>query len=180
MPPSAARKDRGCLWGWYEWRRMKALQRRGPIPLSLAIANVGKATFPSSLSSPKQDDLHERRQRQLYCTVLAAYADPRCFTCGQAHTFAPSIPDEPEGGRRLSPPVCRQCGGHTRPGVVWFGEDLPVRELHRAYAQAKQCDLFFSIGFLRRHTLHPRRRYRVWQDKRGQVVQITTRPPAGP
>jgi NAD-dependent deacetylase len=25
-------------------------------------------------------------------------------------------------------------------------KDLPVRDLHRAYAHAKECDLFFSIG----------------------------------
>jgi NAD-dependent deacetylase len=29
---------------------------------------------------------------------------------------------------------------------VWFGEELPVRELHRAFAAAKECDVLLAIG----------------------------------
>ena len=34
-------------------------------------------------------------------------------------------PDEPEGGRRLDPPLCAHCSSLVRPGVVSFGEGLP-------------------------------------------------------
>ena len=45
----------------------------------------------------------------------------------------------------MSPPAC-PCGGFVRPGVVWFGEALPARELNVAFAAAKDCDLLFTIG----------------------------------
>jgi NAD-dependent deacetylase len=143
--PSAFRKDPALVWGWYEWRRMKVLLAQ-PNPAHLAIAALANHIPKLTVVTQNVDDLHERAGSANVLHLHGSLHDPRCFTCGQAHTFAPGIPDEPEGGRRLSPPVCGQCGGHTRPGVVWFGEDLPVRDLHRAYAHAKDCDLFFSIG----------------------------------
>ena len=33
-----------------------------------------------------------------------------------------------------------------RPGVVWFDEDLPVKELSLAFAAAGECDVLFAIG----------------------------------
>jgi len=43
---------------------------------------------------------------------------PRCVRCARPFDLAPGVPDEPEGGRRLAPPRCPQCGGAIRPGVV--------------------------------------------------------------
>jgi NAD-dependent deacetylase len=33
-----------------------------------------------------------------------------------------------------------------RPGVVWFGENLPLLAFERAVDATERCDLFFSIG----------------------------------
>jgi NAD-dependent deacetylase len=43
------------------------------------------------------------------------------------------------------PPLCPACGGLARPGVVWFGESLPVGELDAA-ARACHCDVFLTVG----------------------------------
>ena len=92
------------------------------------------------------DDLHERAGSvgvlHLHCSLHSA----RCAACGQAYTFPPAIPDEPDGGRRLRPPRCNRCGGSVRPGVVWFDENFPVRELSLAFAAAGECDVLFAIG----------------------------------
>ena len=58
----------------------------------------------------------------------------------------PEPPLEPAEGRRLAPPRCKQCGGLVRPGVVWFGESLPVDALEAAFAAAADCDLLLSVG----------------------------------
>ncbi len=42
--------------------------------------------------------------------------------------------------------ACPNCGALLRPDVVWFGEALPRDALDRAYQEAMQCDVFFSIG----------------------------------
>lgn len=92
------------------------------------------------------DDLHDRAGSTDVLHLHGSLHSPRCFTCGQPHILPPGIPEEPEGGRRLCPPSCSHCGGSIRPGVVWFGEDLPENELHRAFAAAKECDVLFAIG----------------------------------
>lgn len=143
--PDAFRKDKELVWGWYEWRRRKVLMAQ-PNPAHLAIAELLQYVPKLTVITQNVDDLHERAGSQNVLHLHGSLHHPRCFNCGQAHTFATGVPEESEGGRRLSPPVCAKCGGHVRPGVVWFGEDLPQRELHRANDLAQTCDLFFSIG----------------------------------
>lgn len=143
--PAAFRKDRQLVWGWYEWRRMKAL-RSQPNPAHLAIAELAKRVPKLTVITQNVDDLHERAGTTDVLHLHGSLHSPRCFACGRAHTFADGLPDEPGGGRRLTPPSCSHCGGFVRPGVVWFGEDLPVRELHRAFKTAQECDVLFVIG----------------------------------
>ena len=40
----------------------------------------------------------------------------------------------------------RGCGAYLRPDVVWFGETLPEKALHRAWAAAYDCDVFLAVG----------------------------------
>ena len=92
------------------------------------------------------DDLHERAGSVGVLHLHGSLHSARCAACGQAYTFPLAIPDEPDGGRRLRPPRCNRCGGSVRPGVVWFDEDLPVKELSLAFAAAGECDVLFAIG----------------------------------
>ena len=92
------------------------------------------------------DDLHERAGSVGVLHLHGSLHSPRCAACGQAHPLLPGIADEPDGGRKLRPPRCRNCGASVRPGVVWFGEDLPVKELSCAFAAASECDVLFAIG----------------------------------
>lgn len=143
--PSAFRKDKDLVWGWYEWRRMQVL-RTQPNPAHIAIAELAKLVPKLTVVTQNVDDLHDRAGSTDVLHLHGSLHSPRCFTCGQPHILPPGIPEEPEGGRRLCPPSCSHCGGSIRPGVVWFGEDLPENELHRAFAAAKECDVLFAIG----------------------------------
>lgn len=143
--PSAFRRDKELVWGWYEWRRMKVL-RSLPNPAHLAIAELARLVPKLTVVTQNVDDLHERAGSTDVLHLHGSLHSPRCATCGRPHVFPPSIPEEPEGGRRLSPPACRQCGDFIRPDVVWFGEELPVRELNSAFTAAKECDVLFAIG----------------------------------
>lgn len=142
--PGAFRKDKELVWGWYEWRGMRVL-RAQPNPAHIAIAALAQLVPKLTVVTQNVDDLHERAGSADVLHLHGSLHSPRCATCGTAHIFPPGVPVEPEGGRRLSPPVC-SCGGFVRPGVVWFGEDLPVRELHRAFRAAQECDMLFAIG----------------------------------
>ena len=143
--PEAFRKDKELVWGWYEWRRMKVL-RSQPNPAHLAIAELAQHVPKLTVVTQNVDDLHERAGSTDVLHLHGSLHSPRCFACGRVHTLAPGIPEEPEGGRRLRPPLCTYCGDFIRPGVVWFGENLPQTVLESAFAAARECDMLFSIG----------------------------------
>ena len=60
----------------------------------------------------------------------------RCMTDGSLH-----VADEDD-----ETPACPDCGGHLRPGVVWFGEPIPEAALNESCDAAARCDLFLSVG----------------------------------
>ena len=146
--PEAFCKDEALVWGWYEWRRMQVL-RSQPNPAHFAIAALAQLVPKLTVITQNVDDLHERAGSTGSVCALHLHGslhNPRCAACGQAHILPLGIPEEPDGGRRLRPPRCLHCGGSVRPGVVWFGEELPVKELSLAFAAASECDVLFAIG----------------------------------
>lgn len=62
----------------------------------------------------------------------------RCLDCNaENEEHGPAFP--------IHPPRCA-CGGVRRPGVVWFGENLPLAALTAAQEAVEACDLFVSVG----------------------------------
>ena len=143
--PDAFRKDQELVWGWYEWRRMRVL-RVQPNPAHIAIAALARHVPKLTVITQNVDDLHERGGSVGVLHLHGSLHSPRCSICGRAHILPAGIPKEPDGGRRLCPPCCHHCGGSVRPGVVWFDEDLPIKELSLAFAAAGGCDVLFAIG----------------------------------
>jgi NAD-dependent deacetylase len=143
--PEAFRKDKEFVWGWYEWRRMKVL-RSQPNPAHLAIAELAQHVPKLTVVTQNVDDLHERAGSTDVLHLHGSLHSPQCSSCGCVHTLAQGIPEEPEGGRRLSPPLCTYCRGFIRPGVIWFGEGLPEDILDAAFSAARECDMLFAIG----------------------------------
>ncbi|MBB4867032.1 NAD-dependent deacetylase [Pseudomonas nitritireducens] len=141
----AFRADPALVWGWYEWRR-SVVHRAQPNPAHLAIAELAGKVPKLSLITQNVDDLHERAGSQNVTHLHGQLERPRCFTCQREPETPLPIPDEPEAGRRVPPPACAHCGGPLRPGVVWFGESLPMEALTYAFQAAEQCDLLISIG----------------------------------
>lgn len=98
-------RDPELVWGWYEWRRMRVLQAQ-PNPAHIAITAIERHAPRFTLVTQNVDDLHERAGCVSVVHLHGSLHRPRCFTCGQSHHFSPGTPNEPEGGRRLPPPVC--------------------------------------------------------------------------
>jgi NAD-dependent deacetylase len=143
--PDAFARDPDLVWGWYAWRRMKALHA-APNPGHRAIAALAARVPRLTLVTQNVDDLHERAGSPEVLHLHGSLHAPRCVRCARPFDLAPGVPDEPAGGRRLAPPRCPQCGGAIRPGVVWFGESLPPAVLGAAEAAARACDLCLTVG----------------------------------
>ena len=141
--------DPALVWGWYEWRRMKVMQAV-PNAGHLAIAQfvAGNGAKQVAVITQNVDDLHERAGSQDITHLHGSILTPRCLDCdAPAGVDWPGmVPDEPEAGRRIEPPQCVSCGGPLRPGVVWFGESLPMDSFDRATALAHSADAFVVVG----------------------------------
>ena len=141
--PEAFLADPALVWGWYEWRRQLLLKSQ-PNPAHHAIAELALRVPKLTVITQNVDDLHERAGS---CEVLHLHGSifsPRCFSCAQPYvlTSAPEMSYE----QALPPPLCSNCQGMIRPGVVWFGEALPQAEMEAAFNAAENCDVLLSVG----------------------------------
>ena len=143
--PEAFMADPALVWGWYEWRRGLVL-RCQPNAGHRAIAELARRVPRLTLITQNVDGLHERAGSPAVLSLHGSLHRPFCVDCGQTHPLPDAPPELPDGGDRLPPPHCRSCGGLIRPGVVWFGEPLPMDVWQAADAASAGCDLLLSVG----------------------------------
>jgi NAD-dependent deacetylase len=142
--PEAFDRDAAFVWGWYEWRR-GAVRRAEPNAAHRAIAQLAACVPELTLVTQNVDDLHERAGSPAVLHLHGRIARPYCESCRRPYAFADAATPEGEG-RRIEPPRCAACRARIRPGVVWFGESLPVEEWRAAQTAARRADLFFCVG----------------------------------
>jgi NAD-dependent deacetylase len=143
--PSAFERDPSLVWGWYEWRRALVL-RAQPNAAHRAIAAISACVPQLTLITQNVDDLHERAGSQVVLHRHGELSRPYCVGCRRSYGLPEGVPDVPVGGARMAPPQCDACGAMIRPGVVWFGENLPDQVWRTSCEAAKQCDVFFCCG----------------------------------
>jgi NAD-dependent deacetylase len=94
------------------------------------------------------DDLHARagspkeKMVQIHGDIFVT----RCSQCDfRRHDYEQEHEHESED---IDLPECPRCEGLMRPGVVWFGEQLPWDELQRVenYLEAGPCDFVIVVG----------------------------------
>ena len=108
-----------------------------------ALSDAFAAARPGVLTVVTQnvDDLHQRAGStdtiRLHGDILEdRWLDrcPRGLRC------------DPSSARPDTPPRCADCGNPVRPGVVWFGEMLPVAAIDAAEQAATACELMLVVG----------------------------------
>jgi NAD-dependent deacetylase len=141
------RADPALVWGWYEWRRNKVL-RADPNPAHYAIAQLEKQVPKLTLITQNVDDLHERAGSHNVLHLHGSLHNPRCLVCDQLYVFPEqALPENTtDKESRIEPPHCHHCDGPIRPGVVWFGEQLPMNAWESAQEACRHCDLMLVIG----------------------------------
>lgn len=153
--PQAFARDPRLVWEWYGWRR-EVVRACAPNAAHLALARraLGDGDARLTLVTQNVDGLHVAAARQVASELgqEATAALPlelhgslfrvRCTGCGRR-----SEDDRPiDASSRRQLPRCDDCGELLRPDVVWFGEQLPQRELEASFAAAAAAEACLVVG----------------------------------
>ena len=134
------------VWDWYAERRQGVTQAE-PHAGHDALADFARR-HPGALRLVTQnvDDLHQRAGNtdaiRLHGDILQdGWLDHSCTRRAAGGLHCDTAWASP--GR---PPRCQECGDSVRPGVVWFGESLPIGAMTAAEQAATGCDLMLVVG----------------------------------
>jgi NAD-dependent deacetylase len=137
------RADPARVWAWYAERR-EGVRAAEPNAGHRALGDFARCR-PGVLTVVTQnvDDLHQRAGNtdtiHLHGDILRDQWLEPCPRRG-------GPPCDTDWARPGAPPMCSDCGNLVRPGVVWFGENLPLHALNDAERAAEMADLMLVVG----------------------------------
>ncbi|HEY5855046.1 MAG TPA: NAD-dependent deacylase [Aldersonia sp.] len=139
--PQAWAADPALVWAWYQWRAhlVRSVQ---PNAGHRALARWARVADVAVVTQ-NVDDLHERAGSSVAAHLHGSLFAPRCSGCGEPAQVPDPLAVEVT---HLPPPPCALCGAPVRPGVVWFGEELPYEPWRCAVAAVEACDLLLVVG----------------------------------
>jgi NAD-dependent deacetylase len=160
--PEAFAHNPKLVWDWYRERRQR-IRLAQPNPAHQAIVKLAAHAGEFLLVTQNVDDLHLRAKsegRQLSQErVVQIHGDifvTKCSVCVfQFHETgrggspgSPASDDEERDKEDDDLPRCPECGELTRPGVVWFGEQLDTQKIERVedYLAREGCDVVIVAG----------------------------------
>jgi NAD-dependent deacetylase len=175
--PEAFARDPQLVWEWYGERRQRIRIAR-PNAAHDAIARLAQHTNEFLLVTQNVDDLHARAgiPAQMMVEIHGNIFVTRCSRCDFSYAGRGGSPEPPDAsavglglgrlrsrnrceataGLSIAPtsndyvnlPRCPKCNALMRPGVVWFGEQLPRNELQRVenFLDGGACDLVIVAG----------------------------------
>jgi NAD-dependent deacetylase len=135
--PQAFTRNPTQVWEWYTWRR-SLIAQSAPNPAHYALAEMEKRFADFMLITQNVDGLHQQASSRRVIELHGNIWRNKCIRDGNLVEVA--------ADEQARPPLCPRCGGLVRPDVVWFGEQLPAQALEAAWAAARNCDIFLSVG----------------------------------
>lgn len=142
---SAFRENPALVWGWYLWRRKQAIQAK-PNAAHMTVARLADSGRDVYVVTQNIDDLHERAGSRDVAHLHGTLGQPICFACKRPAELTSQQTAISFEGELIMPPRCIRCNGQLRPGVVWFGENLPGGIWKAAIAKIISCDVLISVG----------------------------------
>ncbi len=143
--PHTFEKNPWRVWEWYTWRR-ELIDDKDPNDGHYAITEMQRRLLDQNaqftLITQNVDGLHKKAGSKDVLELHGNIFRSRCsnLDCDEVVEYKDLIHTE------TPPPRCTKCNGLLRPDVVWYGEALPLDDLHKAMAASQRCDLFFTIG----------------------------------
>ena len=146
--PEAFARDPELIWQWYRERRRR-IRSAQPNAAHQAIVKLAQRAQEFLLATQNVDDLHARagmpaeKMVQIHGNIFVT----RCSRCEFSRREQDQAQEEEQKQQRVVP-RCPDCDAMMRPGVVWFGEQLPWNELQRVenYLDQGPCDYVVVVG----------------------------------
>ena len=129
------------VWAWYLWRH-HLVKEVTPNAGHRAVADWQDYADVTVITQ-NVDDLHERAGSRTVHHLHGSLAEFWCDTCGSR--YHGPLPDMAEPHLEVTPLHC-ECGGLIRPGIVWFGEQLPDDSWQAAVDAIGTADLVVVVG----------------------------------
>lgn len=129
------------VWAWYLWRH-HLVGRVEPNAGHRAVADW-QDHCEVTVITQNVDDLHERAGSNAVHHLHGSLFEFWCATCNSRYDGP--LPDMPDPELEKMPPTC-ECGGLIRPGIVWFGEQLPDEAWQASVDAAATCDAMVVVG----------------------------------
>jgi NAD-dependent deacetylase len=129
---------------FYHWIRplVATLLEATPNPAHQALARLEEMGYLKVVITQNIDNLQQRAGSR---SVLELHGHVRAATCIRCYKEVPIDPGMEQVIMDGKVPHC-ECGGVLKPNVILFGEQLPVRVLNAAMAEARRCDLILVAG----------------------------------
>jgi NAD-dependent protein deacetylase/lipoamidase len=142
--PEAFARDPELVWQWYCERRQR-IRNAQPNAAHEAIFKLAQRADEFLLVTQNVDDLHQRGGLAKG-EMVQVHGDIFVTKCSRCNFSGPDYDSEQEQQDRI--PRCPKCDALMRPGVVWFGEPLPLRETERVenYLQRDPCGAVIVAG----------------------------------
>jgi len=135
--PEGFRRDPERVWNWYEHRR-NLISKAKPNKGHECIVSLASQVGAFHLITQNVDGLHQQAGSTDVIELHGNIHRTICFE--QGHEIEKWEPAS------HTPPTCPLCKSFLRPGVVWFGESLPVDAMRKAESVASNSEVFFSVG----------------------------------
>jgi NAD-dependent deacetylase len=134
----ALRRDPARVWEFYALR-LDALAEAEPNDGHHALAELGQEGWIRAIVTQNVDGLHERAGSGDVVEIHGSLREAECTQCGARVPMAVAV-------ESLPLPACPECGEILKPGVVMFGELLPVAAIVRAQELAREAGLLLVVG----------------------------------
>lgn len=132
------RRDPARVWEFYALR-LDALEQAEPNDGHRALAELEQHGWIRAIVTQNVDGLHQRAGSRDVVEVHGSLREAECLACGVRVRMADAIASLPL-------PACPECGEVLKPGVVMFGELLPVDAIARAQQLAAEAGLLLVVG----------------------------------
>jgi NAD-dependent deacetylase len=134
----ALRRDPARVWEFYA-QRLDALAQAQPNDGHHALAELEERGWIRAVVTQNVDGLHWAAGSRDVVEVHGSLREAECVHCGVRVPMAEAV-------AALPLPACPECGEVLKPGVVMFGELLPVDAIERAERLAAEAGLLLVVG----------------------------------